>query len=417
MQTNSTLPIQVTGAGAANAAQRNSGNAEASQFSATLSREMDQRRQLPPGAVQQPAKPQQPAKGQQADKPAARPAETNKAAAQDEAKADGGALAKADAANEQEATDDTAQAAAHEQSNPVADMLALVASFNQSMRKAAPAEAATADARATGADAGQLTALQAATRRFADVADSGKPAAAGEQLDAAEPRAGLADALGTAQPKAAQDSDARAFAPALEAAGKRAAAGADAAQLRDAALKIEEVKAPAPQAQFAVQAQAAAALEAAHGANPAGEHIPARVGTPGWDNQVGQKIVWMVAGGDQSAELTLNPPDLGPMQVVLNVSGDQASVTFSANQPEVRQALENALPRLREMMSESGIALGNATVNSGSDQRQAQDGQAGNGNGGGARFAGNGDTGGTEAARPAARTTVLGDRGMVDTFA
>lgn len=415
MQTNSTLPIQVTGAGAAKAPQRNSGNAEASQFSATLSREMDQRRQLPPTAVQQPAKPQQPARSQQADKPAAKQAETNKAASQDEAKADDSAVAKADAATEEEATD-TAQAAADEPSNPVADMLALVASFNQSMRKAAPAEAATADARATGADAGQLTALQAATKRFsADLTDSSKPAAAGEQLDAAEPRASLADALGTAQPKAAQDSDARAFGPALEAAGKRAAAGADAAQLRDAALKIEEVKAPAPQAQFAVQAQAAAALEAPHGANPAGEHIPARVGTPGWDNQVGQKIVWMVAGGDQSAELTLNPPDLGPMQVVLNVSGDQASVTFSANQLEVRQALENALPRLREMMSESGIALGNATVNSGSDQRQAQDGQAGNG--GGARFAGNGDTGSTEAARPAARTTMLGDRGMVDTFA
>ncbi|HWJ95438.1 MAG TPA: flagellar hook-length control protein FliK, partial [Telluria sp.] len=330
------------------------------------------------------------------------------------------AVAKADAATEEEATD-TAQAVADEPSNPVADMLALVASFNQSMRKAAPAEAASTDVRTASADAGQLAALQAAGKRFtADVADTGKAAAQVEQPDGAEPRTTLADALGTVQPKAAPDSaEARSFAPALETATKRAAtAGADAALLRDAALTIEEVKAPAPQAQFVVQAQAAnAALEAARGANPAGEHIPARVGTPGWDNQVGQKIVWMVAGGDQSAELTLNPPDLGPMQVVLNVSGDQASVTFSANQLEVRQALENALPRLREMMSESGIALGNATVNSGSDQRQAQDGQAGSGNGGGARFAGNGDTGSTEAARPAARTTVLGDRGMVDTFA
>lgn len=414
MQTTSTLPIQVTGAGAANAPQRNSGNAEASQFSATLSREMDQRRQLPPTAAQQPARPQQPAKSQQADKPAAKQAETNKAAAQDEAKADDSAVAKADAATDEESTD-TAQAGADQPSNPVADMLALVASFNQSMRKAAPADAVPAEARAASADAGQLTALQAATRRFADVADSGKPAVEAEQLDAAAARATLADALGTGQPKA-QDS-AGSFAPALDAASKRAASGLDAGQLRDAALKIEEIKAPAPQAQFAVQAQAAAALEAAHGANPAGEHIPARVGTPGWDNQVGQKIVWMVAGGDQSAELTLNPPDLGPMQVVLNVSGDQASVTFSSNQMEVRQALENALPRLREMMSESGIALGNATVNSGSDQRQAQDGQGGGANGGGARFAGNGDASGTEAARPAARTTVLGDRGMVDTFA
>ena len=106
------------------------------------------------------------------------------------------------------------------------------------------------------------------------------------------------------------------------------------------------------------------------------DRIAARVGTPGWDNQVGQKIVWMVAGKEQSATLTLNPPDMGPMQVVLSVTNDQATVTFSAAQPEVRQALENAMPKLREMMSESGIALGNATVNAGTpDQRQAQQGE------------------------------------------
>jgi flagellar hook-length control protein FliK len=107
------------------------------------------------------------------------------------------------------------------------------------------------------------------------------------------------------------------------------------------------------------------------------------------------------------------------VQVVLNVSNDMASVSFSSQQLEVRQALENALPRLREMMSESGIALGNATVNAGAEGRQGQDGQGSGGPGrgkGGSGGNGIGDGSVAEAA-PRPRTRILGGAGAVDTFA
>jgi flagellar hook-length control protein FliK len=78
----------------------------------------------------------------------------------------------------------------------------------------------------------------------------------------------------------------------------------------------------------------------------------------------------MVNGGEQSATLTLNPPDLGPLQVVLSVSNDQASVAFTAAQPEVREALEQALPKLRETMGEAGITLGDTSVSAGSQEQQ-----------------------------------------------
>ncbi len=100
------------------------------------------------------------------------------------------------------------------------------------------------------------------------------------------------------------------------------------------------------------------------------EKLTPRVGTPAWDQALGQKVVWMVAGEHQSASLTLNPPDLGPLQVVLNVSNSQANATFIAAQPEVRQALEAALPRLREMLGEAGISLGQTSVNSGAPNQQ-----------------------------------------------
>jgi flagellar hook-length control protein FliK len=187
-------------------------------------------------------------------------------------------------------------------------------------------------------------------------------------------------------------------------------------QARDAAAQAT----PAPAVALA-QAQPAALLAAEAAAAAAGEGLTARVGTSQWENQVGQKIVYMVGSEEQTASLTLNPPDLGPLQVVLSVSNDQASVTFSSNELEVRQALENALPRLREMMGESGIALGNASVNAGMpDQGQAQDQGArssGFGRGSGQRANGNDSADSDTAARPVTRTAIIGDRGMVDTFA
>ncbi len=76
-------------------------------------------------------------------------------------------------------------------------------------------------------------------------------------------------------------------------------------------------------------------------------------------------MIWMAAGAQQTASLTLNPPELGPLQVILSLNNSQANATFIAAQPEVRQALEAAMPRLREMLGDAGIQLGQASVNAG----------------------------------------------------
>ena len=183
--------------------------------------------------------------------------------------------------------------------------------------------------------------------------------------------------------------------------------------LPDAAI-LKELAAAAPVAAPVLQASLAM-TQAITGAPL--YHIAARVGTPGWDNQVGHKIIWMVAGKEQSASLTLNPPDLGPMQVVLSVTGDQATVTFTAAQPEVRQALEAAMPKLREMMGENGIALGNATVNAGTqDGRQAQGGEQPRGQPGAPRSANTGPEAAPISLAPV-REGRSGGSAMVDTFA
>jgi flagellar hook-length control protein FliK len=105
------------------------------------------------------------------------------------------------------------------------------------------------------------------------------------------------------------------------------------------------------------------------------EAIPQPVGTPAWDDALSGRVVWMAKNDVQSAEIRLNPEELGPVEVRLSLSGDQngtATVQFSAAQGATREAIEAALPRLREMFEASGISLGNASVDAGNA------GQAGN---------------------------------------
>jgi flagellar hook-length control protein FliK len=409
------------------ARQASSPNANGAQFSQALSREVAQR-QAPsaPGSAPAaaPAQPANGAKGAATQSPARtdKPQAAAKPAA-DSAKPATGKSAKADS----DKPEDSAAAAQAAANTPVIDMLALVASFNQPVQ-------ATPDGAAAEAAGPQLAAGAELPRTEALLAQAG-----GLQLSAAVPPQAKADgaaATGEADAPGAQLLPLETAVDGKAALAKDAdAAGASYADAARQAASISADKAAAPKEaieQFTMkEVQAApsgsapvqqAALTQAV-ANGAGDKIAARVGTPAWDNQVSQKIVWMVAGKEQSATLTLNPPDLGPMQVVLSVTNDQANVTFTAAQPEVRQALEDAMPRLREMMSESGLSLGNASVNAGaSDQRQAQGeasgGRGGNGFGGGAVEERN-DNGSASAAaaRVVARPMRASGLAGVDTFA
>lgn len=143
-----------------------------------------------------------------------------------------------------------------------------------------------------------------------------------------------------------------------------------------------------------------------------------------WPQALGQQMIRMSTQGQQSAELQLNPPDLGPLKVVLNVVNDQAQAQFVSPHQAVRAAVEAALPHLRTALSESGIQLGQTSV--GADGFASQ---AGNGNGQQQQAPENGrgqtsfGAGTLAAVEPAAvaSTTarparVLG-RGEIDTFA
>lgn len=97
-----------------------------------------------------------------------------------------------------------------------------------------------------------------------------------------------------------------------------------------------------------------------------------RITTPfaqaGWAQEVDQKLNWMVTNTKQQADLVLNPPDLGRIEVTLVVKGDEVNASFASPHQAVREAIEESLVRLRESLAESGINLGQTHVGRDSSQ-------------------------------------------------
>ncbi|MCP3669110.1 MAG: hypothetical protein GY814_01470 [Gammaproteobacteria bacterium] len=100
----------------------------------------------------------------------------------------------------------------------------------------------------------------------------------------------------------------------------------------------------------------------ASGTTPPPPVITAPLGEQGWGEAMGQRIMWMMGKGVQSASIRITPPHLGPIQVQLSVQNDQASVSMIAQHGVVKEALEAAMPRLREMLAESNLQLVNVDV-------------------------------------------------------
>lgn len=96
---------------------------------------------------------------------------------------------------------------------------------------------------------------------------------------------------------------------------------------------------------------------------------------PAWAADFSQRVVWMAANDKQVAHLTVNPPDMGPIEISLNLNKDGASAYFVSSSADVRQSIETALPRLKEMLAGVGIELGQSNVGSQSFQQQAGNGE------------------------------------------
>ena len=95
---------------------------------------------------------------------------------------------------------------------------------------------------------------------------------------------------------------------------------------------------------------------------------------PDWSKDLGNQIVWLNNKAISAAEIKLNPAHLGPISVRIDVNQDQATILFTAQHAEVKEAIEASIPKLREMLGTQQLNLINVNIsqNSTSDQGQSQ---------------------------------------------
>jgi flagellar hook-length control protein FliK len=86
--------------------------------------------------------------------------------------------------------------------------------------------------------------------------------------------------------------------------------------------------------------------------------------------QLVEKVRWMVNQNNLQADIRMDPPDLGSVKVRVNLAGETASVNFIVQSQQARDALEQAAPRLKELLDEQGIELGQSSVQQ--EQKESQ---------------------------------------------
>jgi flagellar hook-length control protein FliK len=196
-----------------------------------------------------------------------------------------------------------------------------------------------------------------------------------------------------------------------------------ASQLLSAADASSHASAPT-HADNGVASSALSGLFGTNAAPQAANHAPAPatvstatlqapVGSTPWQNELGQQLIRFSQRGDHQIELHLHPKELGPLQISLHVNDQVAQAHFFAAHAQVRDAVQQAIPQLREALAGQGIALGEAMVG----QQQRQDSGSFGGSSSSPSFGGATEVEGITAARPVASVLPRIGAGGVDLYA
>ena len=144
---------------------------------------------------------------------------------------------------------------------------------------------------------------------------------------------------------------------------------------------------PFPAAMDAAQSTTTTSTAAAPQSAPL-KQLHSTVGTSAWSSELSTQLAWMVDKGHQAASLRLSPEHLGPLEVRIDMHDGQANVWFGATHADTRAAIEQSLPRLRELFAAQGLALNDAGVFQQAPREQAKQSFRGNSN---APFEGDGN--------------------------
>ncbi|MEH0665530.1 flagellar hook-length control protein FliK [Vibrio scophthalmi] len=95
-------------------------------------------------------------------------------------------------------------------------------------------------------------------------------------------------------------------------------------------------------------------------ANPA--QVPLQLSRDVAADQVAERVQMMMSKNLKNIDIRLDPPELGRLQIRMNMNGDGATVHFTVANQGARDIIEQSMPRLREMLAQQGVQLGDTSV-------------------------------------------------------
>lgn len=125
-------------------------------------------------------------------------------------------------------------------------------------------------------------------------------------------------------------------------------------------------------AAITVTGREAVAEQSQKQADPLGQKL--NLIQPEASNQLKEKMLMMVKDKVHTAEIRLDPSELGSMQIKISLQQDQMSVQFMVQQGNAKELMEQQMPKLRELLQQQGIELSQGSVQ---QQNQSSSGQEG----------------------------------------
>ncbi|MCO5400255.1 flagellar hook-length control protein FliK [Ralstonia soli] len=176
---------------------------------------------------------------------------------------------------------------------------------------------------------------------------------------------------------------------------------------------------------FAVGTASTGGAAAAASITPQQIHTLPTFGDAGWPQSMASQLAFMQVHRQSSAELQLNPAELGGLHVKLEVDNGAVNASFVCQHQAVAELVQDAMPRLRDAMHQGGMQLTQTSVSTGdfSQQQSASQGSSAQGQGSGSGNGGSGSRFGSGNAQDRTDTLAVAPRrvssheGAIDTFA
>jgi flagellar hook-length control protein FliK len=135
-----------------------------------------------------------------------------------------------------------------------------------------------------------------------------------------------------------------------------------------------------PTAHIATAAHTLPTVAHAGAPTAAADHVldqgPVDTTAPRWQDAFANRVQWLANQSVGEANIRLNPPDLGTVDVKISLVEDRTFVQLTTHTNAARDELAQSLPRLRELFATSGLELGGASVSTGRDGQARYDGAA-----------------------------------------